>query len=134
MTTLINWLTPARRRGIYTALGALASVAAVLGLSDQVTLNAWVQVIDNALAVAALALASVKARSVSWTAVYTVGGALVAALTAAGLLSSEQQAYTLDVLAAAVAAAPLIVAALRTDPSTSTGEPAAEATAIDLEA
>lgn len=120
------WLTPARRRAVYTALGAVGVVLVLLGVSTESAVTGWVGVIDAVLAVAALLLASWKARRVDWTAIYAVLAVLAGALKVAGILNDGQESHILDLLAAGTAAAPLIIAAVRTSPKTPTGEPVQE--------
>lgn len=117
------WLTPARRKRIYVALPAVAAVLVALGWFSPSEAEGGATVAVKAVEVAALLLASVKARRVEWTAVYAAGAGLAVALSAVGV---EIPSRWLDVAAYAAAAGPLIAAAVRTDPATPTGEPEAE--------
>ena len=126
LARLTDWLTPARRRAIYSALAGLGAVLTVAGLVRAEVVTGVLGIVQASLAVAALLLASWRARRVEWTALYAVAAALVTALKAAGIVEDGAASHALDVLAAVCAAAPLLAAAIRTDPSTPTGEPAAE--------
>ena len=123
---LTAWLTPARRKAIYTALGAAGVVLVAFGVASDSAVTGWVGVIDAVLSVLALLLSSWKARRVDWTATYAAAAVLVGALKVAGVLNDGQESHVLDILAAAVAAAPLLIAALRTSSKTPTGEPVGE--------
>lgn len=123
---LSAWLTPARRRSIYAALAAIGAILVVLGWTTDSVVTGWVGVADAVLSVVALILASVKARRVDFTALYAALAVVVGALKVVGVLQDGQASHILDVLAAAIAAAPLLLAALRTSTSTPTGEPVKE--------
>ncbi len=120
------WLTPARRKAIYAALAAVGTLLTVAGLVSSRWVTGSLGIVDAALGIAALLLASWRARRVGWTTVYATAAALVLALKAGGVLADGTASHWLDILAAATAAAPLLAAMLRTDPSTPTGEPLAE--------
>lgn len=124
-----DWLTPARRRRIYTALSAIGGVLTVAGLASPSLVSSSLGITQASLSVLALLLASWRARRADWTALYAGAAALITALRTGGILLEGQASHWLDVLSAACAAAPLIAAALRTDPATPTGEPATEYTA-----
>ena len=126
LDTAAGWLTPARRKAIYAALAALGAVLVVVGLATDSVVTGWVGIVDAVLGVAALLLASWKARRLDWTALYAAAAAVVTALKTAGVVLDGAAAHWLAVLAALTAAAPLIAATLRTDPSTPTGEPLRE--------
>lgn len=121
-----DFLTPFRRQAIYRALAAAGLILVVLGLTTDSVVTGWVGVVDAVLSVAALALASWKAKRVDWTAIYGVLAVLVTALKVAGVVSDGQESHVLDVLAAFVAFAPLLAAAIRTSTETPTGEPVEE--------
>lgn len=126
---LTAWLTPGRRKAIYSALAALGVVLVVLGVTTDSAVTGWIGVVDAVLSVAALALASWKARRVDWTAIYAVLAVLAGSLKVVGIINDGQESHILDVLAAATAAAPLLIAAIRTSSKTPTGEPVEEYTA-----
>lgn len=126
ITKATAWLTPGRRKAIYAALTALGGILVVLGVTTDSVVTGWVGVVDAVLSVAALALASVKARRVDWTAIYGVLAVLVGALKVVGILSDGQGSHILDVLAALIAFLPLLFATVRTTSATPTGEPLTE--------
>lgn len=126
LNTLTAWLTPARRRAIYGALFALGMVLVAVGVVTESGVTGWVGLVDAILSVAALALASWKAKRADWTAVYGVLAVAAAAFKAVGLWSDWADAHVMSILAALTAAAPLLAAAIRTSPVTPTGEPEQE--------
>lgn len=126
LDNLTAWLSPAQRKAIYAALGAIAAIIAVLGWADQSIVDGWIALIMSVLALLALVLAAIKAKSVDWKALYVLGAAAVAAVKGVGLVDDELEAQTNKVLAAAIAAVPLIIAAVRTDTNVATGQPAQE--------
>lgn len=121
-----EWLSPARRKAIYAALGALGVILVAIGVATDSAVTGWVGLVDAVLSFAALILASVKARKVAWTAVYAAGALVVGSLKVLGFVTDGQESHILDLLAAGVAAAPLLIAAVRTSSATPTGEPVAE--------
>lgn len=126
ITWLTAWLTPVRRRAIYAALAAVGVVLVLVGVATDSVVTGWIGVVDATLSLIALILASWKARRVDWTAFYAVAAVLAGSLKVAGVISDGQESHILDLLAAAVAAAPLLIAAIRTSPKTPTGEPVDE--------
>lgn len=120
------WLTPTRRRAIYAAMAAVGGLLVLFGVATDSVVTGWVGVIDAVLSVAALILASVKAKRVDWTAAYAAGAVLAGALKLAGIINDGQESHILDLLAAGVAIIPLVFAAFRTSPQTPTGEPVDE--------
>lgn len=123
---LTAWLTPVRRKAIYTALGAIGVVLVLLGVATDSVVTGWIGVVNATLSVLALLLASWKAKRVDWTAIYGVLAVLAGTLKVVGVLTDGQESHVLDLLAAGTAAAPLIIAAVRTSPKTPTGEPVDE--------
>jgi hypothetical protein len=126
LDSLTAWLSPAQRKATYAALGAIAAIIVVLGWTDESTVNGWVALIMSVLALLALVVAAIKAKSVDWKALYVLAAAAVAAVKGVGLLDDELETQVNKVLAAAIAAVPLIIAAVRTDTSVATGQPAQE--------
>jgi hypothetical protein len=123
---LTTWLSPAGRKTLYAALAALSSIVAVLGWASESDVAGWVGLIQAVLSFVGLILAGIKARSVDWKVIYVVAAAVVAAVKAVGLIDDVLETQVNQVLAAVVAAVPLLMAFVRTDPSISTGEPADE--------
>lgn len=123
---MLDFLTPEKRKAIYAALGALGTVVVLLGLAPQVDVDNWVALVPPVLGFFALVLASIKAKRVDYTAFYAAGAALVAALVAAGVINDGQASHIYELLAAGVAAVPLVIAALRTNTTVPTGEPVEE--------
>lgn len=56
---IVAWLTPERRRAVYSAVAAILAVLAALGVITGEQSEAWAQVAEQLLAVAALVLAAV---------------------------------------------------------------------------
>jgi hypothetical protein len=123
MDKLTAWLSPAGRKAIYAALGAIGTILVLLGLAPDVDVANWVEVVAAVLGVAALVLAAVKAKRVDYTAFYAAGAAVVATLVTAGVLNDGQASHIYEILAAAATAVPLVIAALRTNTTVPTGEP-----------
>lgn len=123
---LNNWLTPEKRRATYTLVATLAALLVGMGIVDQAWVTSWLGVLSAALAAAALAVASIKARRPDMTAVYAVAAALVVGLRAAGVVQDGDASHWLELISTLAAATGPALAAWRTDPSTPTGEPAAE--------
>lgn len=121
-----EWLTPARRQAIYAALGALGVILVAIGYATESAVTGWVGLVDAVLSFAALILASIKARKVAWTALYAAGALVVGSLKVLGFVNDGQEAHILNLMAAGAAAAPLLIAAVRTSSKTPTGEPVAE--------
>ena len=126
MSRVAAWLDPTGRKRIYGALLAVGAVLVVAGIVTDSAVSGWVGVVDSTLSVAALLMASYQARKISWTALYAGAAVLAGSLRAVGILDEAVASHWLDILAAVCAAAPLVIAVIRTDPSTPTGEPAAE--------
>lgn len=57
--TIWAWLTPERRRALYTAVAAILGALAALGVITGEQSTAWAQVAEQSLAVVALVLAAV---------------------------------------------------------------------------
>ncbi|QHO91019.1 hypothetical protein CWT12_06400 [Actinomyces sp. 432] len=62
--TILSWLTPERRRAIYSAVAAVLAALAAVGVITGEQATAWGQVAEQALAVAALVLAAVHTGGV----------------------------------------------------------------------
>jgi len=56
--TILSWLTPERRRAIYSAVAAILSALAAVGVITGEQSEAWAQVAEQLFAVAALILAA----------------------------------------------------------------------------
>ncbi|CED90633.1 phage holin [Actinomyces succiniciruminis] len=56
--TIIDWLTPERRRAIYSAAAAILAALAALGVITGEQATAWGQVAEQLLAAAALVVAA----------------------------------------------------------------------------
>lgn len=123
---MTEWLSPARRRAIYAVLAIVGLAVQGLGLSSEAQVTAALTLIDASLAFAALIMAAVKSRRWEFQSIYAAGAVVVGALVPVGLLTEGQSGQVLRILGALAAAAPLVVAAFRTDPATPTGEPARE--------
>lgn len=127
MSRLAAWLLdPAKRKAFYGLLGAVGVLLVALGVATDSLVTGWVGVVVAVVDLAALVLASVKARAGNWTALYAAAAVVVGALKAAGVLTDGQSSHALDILAAGVAILPLVAAFVRTDTKTPTGEPSAE--------
>lgn len=123
---MLDILNPTKRKLLYGVISAVAVIVVTLGFAPKVTVDNWVEVIAQALGFLALVLASIKAKRVDYTAIYGGAAALVAALTAAGVLNDGTASQIYDVMAQVAIALPLLVAFVRTDPETTTGEPLSE--------
>lgn len=126
LDTLTAWLSPGQRKAIYAALGAIASIVVVLGYADQTSVDGWVALASAVLGLLALVVAAVKAKSVDWKALYVTAAVVVAGIKSVGLIDDQLEDQTNKVLGALVVAIPLILAAVRTDTSVATGQPAQE--------
>ena len=128
---LSEWLTPGRRKTTYTLVATLAALLVGMGLVDQAWVTSWLGVLSAALAAAALVMASIKARRPDMTAAYAVAAAVILGLRAAGVVEDGSASHWMEIISALAAAAGPAPAAARTDPTTPTGEPAAEYDAHD---
>lgn len=126
LDNLTAWLSPGQRKAIYAALGAIASVVVVLGYADQASVDGWVALASAGLGLLALIVAAIKAKSVDWKALYVTAAVVVTGIKSVGLIDDQLEDQTNKVLGALVVAIPLIIAAVRTDPSVATGQPAQE--------
>lgn len=122
----MDFLTPARRKAIYAALAAVGVILVVAGLVNESLVTGVLGLADAVLALVALALASVKAKRADYTALYAAFAAVVVALKVLGVIDDGVSSHVLDVAAAVFGALPLLIAALRTDPTVPTGEPRTE--------
>jgi hypothetical protein len=123
---LTAWLTPAQRKVTYAAIGAVASLIVVLGYADQASVDGYVALASAGLGLLALVVAAIKAKSVDWKALYVTAAVVVTGVKSVGLIDDQLESQTNKVLGAAVVAIPLIIAAVRTDTSVATGQPAQE--------
>lgn len=121
-----GFLSPAGRKAIYSALGALATFVVILGLAPRVTVDTWLALVPPVLGFAALILASIKAQRVDFTALYGAAAAVVGALVVAGFLNEGVASKVYELMAAAAAAIPLLIAAMRTNSQVPDGQPIAE--------
>ncbi|WP_036828693.1 hypothetical protein [Phycicoccus jejuensis] len=127
LTLVGAWLLDtAKRKALYGLLGAVGVLLVALGVATDSLVTGWVGVVVAVVDLAALVLASVKARAGNWTKLYAAAAVVVGALKAAGVLTDGQSSHALDILAAGVAILPLVAAFVRTDTKTPTGEPQAE--------
>lgn len=126
---MLDILTPAKRKLLYGIISAIAVIVVTLGLAPKITVDNWVEVIAQVLGLLALVLASIKAKRADYTAIYGGAAALVAALTAAGVINDGAASQIYDVMAQVVVILPLLVAFTRTDPTTASGAPVAEVVA-----
>ncbi|WP_103061596.1 hypothetical protein [Actinomyces qiguomingii] len=62
--TILSWLTPERRRALYSAVAAILAALAALGVITGEQSEAWAQVAEQVLAVAALVLAAIHTGGV----------------------------------------------------------------------
>lgn len=123
---LSGWLSPAGRKAIYAAVGSLASILAILGYTNEVTIATWLGVLTAVLGAAAAVVAAFKARRVDYTVFYGAGAALVAALLAAGWMDEDAATRTDQIMTQLAVAIPLLIATFRTTSATPTGEPVVE--------
>lgn len=123
---MTEWLSPARRRAIYAVLAVVGLAVQGLGLSSEAQVTSALTLIDATLAFAALTMAAAKSHRWEFQSLYAAGAVVVGALVPVGLLTEGQSGQVLRILGALAAAAPLVVAAFRTDPNIPTGEPARE--------
>lgn len=126
LDSLTAWLSPGKRKAMYAAFGAIATVVVVLGYADQATVDGWVALVASILGFLALVVAAIKAKSVNWTGAYALAAVVVASIKGVGLIDDQLESQTNKVLGALVVAIPLILAAVRTDTSVETGQPAQE--------
>lgn len=121
----LSWLTPEKRKAIYLMLGILGTVVVSMGYANDSLVTGVIGVIDAALAVVFLILASIKAKRMDWTIAYGVFAALIAAVRIVGWIDLDVETNVLMILDALGRIAPFI-AFFRTDTGTPTGEPSAE--------
>ncbi|MDU0347486.1 hypothetical protein [Actinomyces sp. MRS3W] len=62
--TIVAWLTPERRKALYSAVAAILGALAALGVITGEQSEAWAQVAEQVLAVAALILAAIHTGGV----------------------------------------------------------------------
>lgn len=122
----MRFLTPEFRKKLYAFLAAAGVLVTVLGIANQNIVTGALGLADAVLALVGLVVASWKAQRWDFTAIYAGAAAVVVALKVLGVLDDGASSHVLDVLAAAVGALPLLVALVRTDPATPTGEPRTE--------
>lgn len=122
----MTWLTPHRRGLIYRAVLAIGVIATTVGIATEGQAAHASAIANAALAFAALVMASIQARRADWTAIYGVSAGLIAAVSAAGILSVDVAARVDGTVEQLLMLAPILLAIVRTDPTTTTGEPAEE--------
>ena len=123
-------MTPEVRKALY---GALAAVGTILVATKTLTdgqVNSWLLVADATLVVAALVMAAIKAKRVDYTVFYGAAAALLAAIAGLNLVAPNLLGVASQVLQLALVAVPVIVAWLRTDTSTASGQPVAEVVSV----
>ncbi len=119
-------LPPVWRRGIYAALALAFAALVVAGQITSANADAWLTVVTTVLGVLAASIAAVKARRPDIKALYAAGAALAGALVTVGVLQQNDVDNALTLAGKVVAFLTLGLATARTDPSTPTGQPAAE--------
>ena len=126
LDTITGWLTPARRKALYGIVATVTAVLVAVGVITTEAAASYGSLVVAAVEVLALALASIKARRADMTALYAVGAALLTALKVAGIITDGQESHYLDIFGHNVALVPLVVAFVRTDTQTPSGEPVEE--------
>jgi hypothetical protein len=121
-----EWLSPARRRNLYRLAVAAGALLVGMGIVDPERSTTYVA---SAVAVVegfALLLAAVKAKRGVMKAAYAFGAAALVLGKVAGMLTDGQESHLLELGGHLLVMAPLVLAMVRTDPATPTGEPTAE--------
>lgn len=119
-------MTPEVRKALYGILAALGTVLVTTNVLTGSQADSWLVVADATLGVAALVMAAIKTKRVDYTAFYLAGAALLAAFAGVNLFDPKILSVAGTVLQAATMMIPVIVAWLRTDTSTASGQPASE--------
>jgi hypothetical protein len=123
---MLDFLTPARRKAFYSLVAAVTALLVVAGIITPEIAASYGGLVVAGFEVVALVLSSIKARRADMTAIYAAGAALVVALRVAGILNDGDASHWTDVWSHVVALVPLVLAVIRTDTTTPTGEPAPE--------
>lgn len=125
-------LTPLGRKALYSVGFFVIALVGVIGVSPDVNLEGWVEVVVQTVGAASLVVAAIKTKRVDFTVLYAAAAAVVAALTVVGVFADGQDSQIYDVLAQFFAAAPLLWAAMRTNTTVATGQPIAEVVAEEV--
>ena len=124
MDEVTGWFTPERRKAIYGIVAAFGVIATILGATTGVA-DSWVLFIQSVMGVVFGLMAAYNARKVDWTILYLIG-AVVSAAVGIGWVTDNAAITTNAVIAQIVTLLPPLVAELRTDTRTYTGEPLGE--------
>lgn len=128
---LDEWLTPARRKLIHGTIATLGALLVITGAVREDVVTGAAGIATAALGVGSQVLATIKARRTDVRRLYAAVAALIVSLRLAGVITDGTESHWLDIGAALAAMLGPWLAASRTDPTTATGEPAAEYLARD---
>lgn len=126
MNTILVWLNPTRRKAIYSLVAAVGAVAVVVGVVSPEQAASYGGTVVAGIEVLAVILASVAAKRLDVTLIYAAAAAFITALRVAGILDDGTESHLIDLVAHVLALFPLVLAVLRTDTTTPTGEPTPE--------
>ena len=122
-------MTVELRKALYGVLAAIGALLVTTGSISDGQVNTWLAVADATLVVAALVYAAIKTKRVDYTVFYAGAAALLAAIAGLNLIAPDLLGIASQVLQLALVIVPVVVAWLRTDVTTVTGQPAAEVAA-----
>lgn len=125
MIAIAAWFTPARRKAIYGLVALLGAMLVTAGILQGHPISEWVVLVQAVLGLLFGGMAAIAARRWDWTVLYSVS-AIASAAVGVGLLTSGMSDTVSTLIAQIVTVLPPLLAALRTDTTTETGEPAAE--------
>ncbi len=123
-TKAVTWFTPGRRKAVY---GVIALAGAMLLTAGIVAgpLDDWVVFAQSIAGLVFGAMAMIAAKRWDWTVLYLVTG-VVSAAAGVTLVTSHTAGTVETLIVQIVTILPPLLATLRTDPGTPTGEPLPE--------
>lgn len=121
-----SWLSPERRRNIYQLASLLGTLLIGMGVTDAELTTTYVAAGITVVEALTILLSAVKARLGRARAAYLLLGAVFAVLKIAGVLTDGQESHWLELAGHVIAVLPIMLAVLRTDPRTPSGEPLVE--------
>lgn len=121
-----EWLDPTRRRNLYRLAVAAGALLVGMGVVDPERSTTYVASVVAVIEGLALLLASIKAKRGVMKAAYALGATVLVLLKVGGAISDGQASHVLELGGHLLVMAPLVLAMVRTDPATPTGEPVAE--------
>lgn len=118
------WFTPSRRKAAYGIVAFAGTVLLTAGIVAG-PIDKWVIFGQSIVGLLFGAMATVAARRWDWSALYLITG-VVGAAAGVSLVTADTAGVVEALIAQTVTILPPLLAALRTDTDTSTGEPVAE--------